>query len=126
MANFIDPNTGKRYTVATHCMSFQGGKVIYKDGKTGEILVGEDGITPLELIPKEVGEEGYRVNIIRNEGNLDDRYQRTANHFNKRAEEYNKSDDVKEKKFKAVEREMGTSIAKTDLEMQERVKKAKK
>lgn len=125
MANFRDPNTGKEYTVATHRMSFQGGKAVYKD-ENGNLLVGEDGATPLELIPKEVGEEGYQVNIVRNEGNLEDRYQRTANHFKKRAEKHNQSDDVKEQKFKAVEREMGTSIAKTDLEMQEKVQKAKK
>lgn len=124
MANFRDPITKKEYTVASHSFSFKDGKPTYKDGR-GNYLVGEDGETPLELISKDVGEEGYRVNIVRNEGSIGDKYARVSNHFKKRASDHNKTDDVKEMKFKAVEREMGTEIAKTDLAVTEGTLKVK-
>lgn len=108
--NFICPETGEKFFVSGHKISFKGSEAIYKDSRTGDELVNPKNGVPLEFVERD--REDYR-GISFMESTIDRRDKHTE-HFKDVAKQHNASEEALDQRHKAISNEMGSSYADTD------------
>ena len=116
--NFKCPESGEKFFFSNFSSVTQpDGTKYYKD-QYGDRMVNPANGVDLEFIPK----ENVDYSSIGISGTAEDRWKKDSEHYKNVAEKYNKSDEVEEIKFKAIEREISTEAA----EINQKIENSKK